>query len=84
MNNGSLDEEELEETIENLMLKIEGGYSCTKCEKQTLGTKNARSHMKSHIEGKHIAGLKLKCPHCGRKCSSRKSVKSHVKRFHEE
>ena len=77
------EKKDLEELLSNSMLKIEGGYSCRNCEKQTFGSKNARSHMKRHIEAKHIAGLEFNCPHCGQKFTSRNSVGRHVMRLHK-
>ena len=79
---GSISREGLEEMLSNSMVKIEGGYSCTNCDKQTFGSKNGRSHMKRHIEAKHIAGLEFNCPHCGQKFTSRNSVARHVMRLH--
>ena len=75
--------EGLEEMLSKSMVKVEGGFSCTNCDKQTFGSKHGRSHMKRHIETKHIAGLEFNCPNCGLKFTSRKSVACHVMRSHK-
>ena len=80
---GAISREGLEEMLSNSMVKIEGGFSCTNCDKQTFGSKHGRSHMKRHIEAKHIAGLEFNCPNCGQKFTSRKSVACHVMRLHK-
>ena len=80
--NGSISPQGLEEMLSNSMVKIEGGFSCTNCDKQTFGSKNGRSHMKRHIESKHIAGLEFNCHNCGQKFSSRNNLSRHVSRVH--
>ena len=80
---GAISREGLEEMLSNSMVKVEGGFSCTNCDKQTFGSKHGRSHMKRHIEAKHIAGLEFNCPTCGQKFTSRKSVACHVMRLHK-
>ena len=82
INNGSISPQGLEEMLSNSMVKIEGGYSCTNCDKQTFGSKNGRSHMKRHIESKHITGLEFNCHNCGQKFSSRNNLSRHVSRVH--
>ena len=83
VNSGAISKEALEEMLSKSMIKVEGGFSCTNCDKQTFGSRHGRSHMKRHIEAKHIAGLEFNCPSCGQKFTSRKSVACHVLRSHK-
>ena len=80
--NGPVSRQAIEEMFSKLMVKIEGGYSCSECGKQTFGSKHGSSHMKRHIEAKHIPGLEFNCPHCGQTFSTRNSVARHVIRLH--
>ena len=73
----------LEEMLSDLMVKIEGCFSCKNCDKQTFGSKHGRSQMKRHIEAKHITNLDFNCPHCGQKSPNRDSVARHVMRKHK-
>merc|ERR1712126_768043 len=75
---GTISRRELEDLLSKSMVKIVGGFSCTNCDKKTFGSKNGRSHMKRHIESKHIPGLEFNCPQCGQKFSSRNSVTRHI------
>ena len=79
---GSISQEGLDEILSNSMVKIEGGFSCTKCEKQTFGSKHGKYRMKRHIEAKHVAGLEFNCQDCGKKFTSRKSIECHVRNLH--
>ena len=80
---GTISRRELEDLLSKSMVKIVGGFSCTNCDKKTFGSKNGRSHMKRHIEAKHIPGLEFNCPQCGQKFSSRNSVTRHIMRLHK-
>ena len=81
--NGAISLQGLEEILSNLMVKIEGGFSCKNCDKQTFGSKHGRSQMKRHIEAKHITDLDFSCPHCGQNSPNRDSVARHIMRKHK-
>ena len=52
-------------------------YICKVC-----GKEDHFSHMKDHIEGKHMEGLSLPCDCCDKTFSSRHSLRGHKSKFH--
>jgi len=71
---GSEDLEKLEETILGMMEKREGGWACTVCG----FIKYRKTHVKDHVESKHIRHIGFVCPHCSRVYTGRHSLRSHA------
>ena len=65
--------EEIDQTIEKMMEKVDGVWKCMTCGR----TDKAKGHMKEHIEI-HIDGLSFPCQFCDKTYRSRLSLRSHV------
>ena len=72
-------DEELDEKIKSLMDRMEGLWSCKMCQY----TAKYITHMKRHIEGRHIDGLSYPCGMCGNTFSSRNCLQAHLSRKHK-
>ena len=72
--------EELDETINSMMEKLETGkYACKVCGKVDNQDK---AHMRNHIEGKHISGISHTCNICEKSYRSRNAIASHMSKEH--
>ena len=72
--------EDLDETINSMMEKLETGkYACKVCGK--VDNKD-KTHMRNHIEGKHISGISHVCGQCGKPYRSRHAMACHVSKEH--
>ena len=65
--------EEIDQTIEKMMEKVDGVWKCMTCGR----TDKAKGHMKEHIEI-HIDGLSFPCQFCDKTYRSRLSLRTHV------
>ena len=52
---------------------------CTVCNK--IGHK---THIKDHIEAKHLEGISILCNHCGQNFRTRSAMRHHTKKLHRE
>ena len=73
--------EELDNKIRSMMERINGAWTCNACGKVD---KLNRSNIKKHIESMHIVGGSHPCSICGKECSSRNGLQSHVFRNHQQ
>ena len=71
--------DQLNETINSMMQKVEGTWSCIKCGKSDKD----KSNMRNHIEGKHIEGVSHPCNQCGKQFRSRNSLTNHISVNHK-
>ncbi len=69
---------DIQQVYRKLILKEDGHFKCTVCEK-TMGHK---ASMERHVEI-HVTGLAYDCKHCGETLRSRDSLKSHIVRKHK-
>ena len=73
--------EELDETINSMLERLETGeHACKVCGK--IEAKNV-SHIRNHIEAKHIEGMSHSCSQCGKLFRSRNSLGNHVSLYHK-
>ena len=68
---------ELDETINSMLAKVDGLWTCTKCGR----TNNHKTKIRMHIET-HIEGISFPCGHCGKTFRSRNVLQSHSSRAH--
>jgi len=73
-------EEELDTTIDGMVGKIDGSWTCTMCGK----TAKTKQNLKSHIENNHIEGILHKCNKCQKQYKSRSNLNSHKYQSHRE
>merc|ERR1712204_100605 len=77
----SVNNDDLDSTISSMMQKNNQGlWSCTICGKSDT----YKSHMKNHIEAKHIEGASHLCGQCGKLFRSRNSLAKHLSVYHKE
>ena len=69
--------EELDNYIEHQIIKTDGGSKCNICYK----TSKQRWNIKEHVEMMHIIGLSFECNFCGKKMSSRNTLRTHKSRI---
>ena len=74
--------EELDNKIRSMMDRIDGVWTCTICGK--VDKLNRSYNIKKHIDSMHIEGGFHPCSICGKECSSRNGLQSHVFRNHEQ
>ena len=73
--------EELDNYIDQQVIKINGGSKCNICNKSS----KQRWNVKEHVEIKHIDGLSFQCSFCGKTLSSRKALRMHkINTCHEK
>ena len=65
--------EEIDQTIEEMMEKVDGTWKCMTCGKMF---KN-KCHVKEHVEI-HIEGLNFPCQFCDKTFRSRHSLRDHI------
>jgi len=70
--------EDLDERIKNMMEKLNNSWVCKMCAKS-----DTKSHIKNHIEAKHIAGVEHPCTICGGTFRSRNTLNVHISRIHD-
>jgi hypothetical protein len=72
--------EELDATINSMTEKnLDGKWTCKVCGK--IDNKD-KTHMRNHIEGKHIEGVTHPCSYCGKPFRSRHSLACHISQNH--
>ena len=71
--------EELDDTIDSMMIKSDGVWKCTQCEKIF----KVKTRLRDHIEV-HIDGVTHPCNQCGKQFRSRNSLKNHNSVFHKQ
>ena len=75
------DEEKIniDDKIHQLVVKTNDGlFQCNLCGKSA----KQKIHVKNHIEAKHLEGIEIPCPICGKKFRSNNSLFIHKSRFH--
>ena len=71
---------ELDELIETLLSRNpDSSYSCTSCSYSSI----RKSHVKAHIEAKHVQTTGFQCKTCGKFCNTRNALMIHKTRFHK-
>ena len=74
--------EELDETINSMMDRLENGkLICKVCGKSD--NFRDKGHLKQHIEARHIEGISHPCHQCGKNLRSRHSLVQHVSTSHK-
>ena len=76
--NGNISLLDVDELINEMVMKIPSGYSCASCQKHFTQLVN----LKSHIEAKHIESIGVVCGICGFVSKTRDSLRKHVKNRH--
>ena len=69
---------DIEEAINKLMAKFDGGYVCGVCKK----VEKHKGHLMAHIERHHVKGLVFSCSICEEKFDNRIKRKYHLKKCH--
>ena len=69
---------DIEEAINKLMAKFDGGYVCGVCKK----VEKHKGHLMAHIERHHVKGLVFTCSICEEKFDNRIKRKYHLKKCH--
>ena len=73
------DKENLDATINQYVERSEDGLFCCKvCGKSA----KQKIHVKNHVEAKHLEGVEIPCPICGKKFSSRHNLTDHKSKVH--
>ena len=67
------DIEELDETIEEMMEKVDGTWKCTRCGKMRKHKGTMREHIETHIDG-----LNFPCQFCDKTFRSRHVLRDHI------
>ena len=67
------DIEELDETIEEMMEKVDGTWKCTRCGKMCKRKGTIREHIETHIDG-----LNFPCQFCDKTFRSRHVLRDHI------
>merc|ERR1719432_477859 len=83
--NFSGDLEELEVRVKSMMEKSQNKLAnglqladrCKVCGKEGMG-----SHIKDHIEAKHLEGIAIPCNQCEKTFSTRHALRQHKAKFH--
>ena len=75
----STNEEQLGETINVMMNKVEGNWRCNQCGK----TDKSSSNLKKHIEAKHTEGVSHSCNQCMKQFRSKNSLYKHTSMHHK-
>ena len=73
------DTDNLEEQINTMLVKVDGGWACTMCGKIE---KHSRRNLIRHIEGKHLKGVSVFCPLCDDTFGSRNALYIHTSSMH--
>jgi len=77
------DEEQLDEKINEMMLKTDSLYTCTVCGKATSGKSlGKRQNLRDHIEARHVEGVSHFCQVCNAMAKTRNSMRMHVRNYH--
>ena len=71
---------QLDETINAIMLKVDGAWNYTKCDK----TQKDKGKMRDHIEGMHIEGVSNPCSQCVKQFRSIYSLRNHMSSIHKQ
>ena len=71
--------DELDEKINTMMDKGEGGWNCKACGKQF----SKKDNLRQHIEANHIEGASHYCGQCGKVSRSRHALAKHIYVFHK-
>jgi len=77
------DEEQLDEKINEMILKTDSLYTCTVCGKATSGKSlGKRQNLRDHIEARHLEGVSHFCQVCNAMAKTRNSMRMHVRNYH--
>jgi len=77
------DEEQLDEKINEMILKTDSLYTCTVCGKATSGKSlGKRQNLRDHIEARHVLGVSHFCQVCNAMAKTRNSMRMHVRNYH--
>lgn len=73
-------EDEYEEEVLELMIKIEDGWMCNKC---PYRSRRHKSHVREHVQ-RNIKGFSFKCKFCDNSFSKKSSIRYHMYSSHED
>ena len=69
----------LDDLIETMLTRNpDMSYSCGQCNY----TATRKSHVKAHVEAKHVRTTGFACKQCGKLCNTRNALQIHKTRFH--
>ena len=74
------DMEQLDSTINSMINKLNGIWTCTQCGK----TDKCKRNLGNHVEAKHIEGVAHPCNQCGKLFRSRNSLNKHTSLYHKQ
>jgi len=83
MSSATNEYKELDDQIETMMEKIDGGWQCRMCGKVNIKP-NSKQNMKTHVESIHMEGGAHPCNQCGKIYRSRHSLQVHIASFHRK
>lgn len=67
-----------EAAVLQMIVKSQGGFSCSECG----AFFNKKQNLRTHIESKHIESAGVSCHLCGSVSKTRDSLRKHVRRIH--
>ena len=67
-----------EAAVLQMIVKAQGGFSCSECG----AFFNKKQNLRTHIESKHIESPGISCNLCGSVSKTRDSLRKHVRRIH--
>ena len=67
-----------EAAVLQMIVKAQGGFSCSECG----AFFNKKQNLRTHIESKHIESVGVSCNLCGSVYKTRDSLRKHVRRIH--
>ena len=71
--------EELEETIAENIVRVEGATQCKICGKMSYKISNTKDHIETHFDG-----VVFNCDICSKPYRTRQSVRDHKKKSHKK
>jgi hypothetical protein len=71
------DLQEIDKLVEPMLIKSESNLAGKTTACKECGKEGARSHIKDHVEAKHIEGIALPCAKCGMIFGSRAALRVH-------
>ena len=72
--------EQLDSTINSMIIKLDGIWTCTQCGK----TDKSKCNLGKHVEAKHIEGVPHPCNKCGKFFRSRNTLNNHTSLYHKQ
>jgi hypothetical protein len=78
------DEDQLDEKINEMIVKTAALYTCAMCGKATSGkSMGKRQNLRDHIEARHVVGVSHYCQVCGAEAKTRNSLRMHMANYHK-